>query len=138
MIETLHIAVAMKPLGKQNFAEAALAQGVAGLNVDGCRVGTEMVGWQGARGGSDDATQSMGRNYRMSAGEPRPVQGRFPANVVHDGSGEVVLIFPSTISHGGGTSSTGFWARDNRRQPIGTGDSGSAARFFKELDWLDD
>ena len=33
-------------------------------------------------------------------------------------------------SHGGGTSSTGFWQRDNRRQKINRGDSGGASRFF--------
>ncbi len=36
-------------------------------------------------------------------------------------------------SHGGGTSSTGFWARDGRRQPIPKGDSGGASRFFKQV-----
>jgi hypothetical protein len=37
MIATLHICVAMKPLDG-NFAQNALSRGVAGLNVDGCRI----------------------------------------------------------------------------------------------------
>jgi len=39
-------------------------------------------------------------------------------------------------SHGGGTSSTGFWARDDRRQPIARGDEGGASRFFKQVGGL--
>jgi hypothetical protein len=37
VIATLHICVAMKPLDG-NFAQNALSRGVAGLNVDGCRI----------------------------------------------------------------------------------------------------
>jgi site-specific DNA-methyltransferase (adenine-specific) len=57
--------------------------------------------------------------------------GRWPANVCHDGSDEVVKAFPD----GGG----GFGVRGGDRQSeygfgaggvVGFGDSGSAARFF--------
>jgi hypothetical protein len=38
MLGVFHICVAMKPL-QSNFAANALEYGVAGLNIDGCRVG---------------------------------------------------------------------------------------------------
>lgn len=62
--------------------------GTGGLNVDACRIGTDVVGWGGGgRGqGSWDA-DSCG----LKAGEARPVLGRWPANVVlshDDGCGD--------------------------------------------------
>ena len=42
MIGQFNIVVAMKPLDG-NFAQNAVKHGVAGLNIDGCRVGTEEV-----------------------------------------------------------------------------------------------
>jgi site-specific DNA-methyltransferase (adenine-specific) len=81
------ITVARKPL-TGTVAANVLAWGTGALNIDGCRVGDDVVGWGGGQGGSPDPTQSKGRNYRMAAGESRPVTGRWPANLVHDGSEE--------------------------------------------------
>ncbi|WP_423454302.1 DNA-methyltransferase [Ottowia sp. VDI28] len=88
------IVVARKPLigtVAENWAE----WGTGALNIDGCRIGTDAVGWGGSRGGSDDPTQSGGRNYRLGEGEARPVEGRWPANLIHDGSDEVLAAFPT-------------------------------------------
>jgi DNA modification methylase len=69
--------------------------------------------------------------------------GRWPANVIHDGSDEVVGLFPESISSAPSATATYGTNRDGRenstygkglysatpnRPPIG--DSGSAARFF--------
>ena len=65
-------------------------------------------------------------------------EGRWPANLIHDGSDEVVGLFPQSKSTGGQASLGAFRngdvygkSRDEResRDP-GFGDSGSAARFF--------
>lgn len=74
-------------------------------------------------------------------GEPLPLQGRanigarWPANVVHDGSDEVVQGFPDTTS--GDLTSYQRANRDGYAGPMPAetnferdGDSGSAARFF--------
>ena len=137
------ITVARRPLSG-SIAANVLAHGTGAINVDKCRIETiDAVGWGGHRGGSDDLTQSQGRNYRMGAGQPRPASGRFPTNLVHDGSDEVMRLFPET-----GASSRA--ARNNGepgRRPGGFGnvghdkgssrpngeiyaDTGSAARFF--------
>ena len=67
-------------------------------------------------------------------------KGRFPANVMHDGSEEVKDIFPTTSKSagGGGTKTvsknktvfTGGWGNKEYDKTIGYGDDGSAARYF--------
>ena len=98
------ITVARKPL-IGTVAENVLAHGTGAINVDACRVGTEVVGWGGgAAGGNTWNTENCGL---AKSGQARPVLGRWPANLIHDGSDEAVRLFPVT---GGG--------------------AGSAARFF--------
>lgn len=126
-----------KPLSEKTVAQNVLKWGTGALNIDESRVGTEKVGWTGARGGSDDPTQSKGRNYRMGEGEARPVQGRWPANLIHDGSDEVMELFPQTKSGwrntdaGTDTNGASFKTSPTARTGLHYGnDSGSAARFF--------
>ena len=75
------ITMARKPLAG-TVTTNVLEHGTGALNIDGCRVGSDIVGWGGARGGSEDPTQSRGRNYRLGEGEARPVAGRWPANLI--------------------------------------------------------
>jgi site-specific DNA-methyltransferase (adenine-specific) len=71
------------------FADNALAHGLAGLNVDGCRIGTEGATRKGAtRKGATVNTYGDGLNG--GAGEPIP-GGRWPANVVLDEDAAVAL-----------------------------------------------
>ena len=65
-------------------------------------------------------------------------QGRWPANVVTDGSDEVLACFPETGasppigSMGGGSNKHSIFGEfTGERHENGFGDSGSAARFFK-------
>jgi site-specific DNA-methyltransferase (adenine-specific) len=135
VIEVVHVCLAMKPV-EGSFAENALRHGVAGLDVDGCRIGTETVRintW-------DEGAKPFGGG----AGTPysgRDQQGRWPANLVHDGSVEVAGLMPESRSTGGsGERSTGAlgkrtygkFALNVRASHLGgLGDSGSAARFFQ-------
>jgi len=129
------IIVARKPL-VGTVAENVLTHGTGAINVDGCRV--EPTGESRERVGEP----SQERRYNKAGatdfaatpstrgGNPA---GRWPANVIHDGSEEVVGLFPETKSGGQNATSesrpgyNGGW-----RKPGGTGhhDSGSAARFF--------
>ena len=83
------ITVARKPL-EGTVAANVLAHGTGGINVDGCRVGTDLITQHG-RGDSANIAMS-GRNYAEEAG--RKWTGRWPANLIHDGSEEVVGLFP--------------------------------------------
>ena len=136
------IVMARKPFNGTLIANV-LNHGTGAINIDACRIGDEIVGWGGARGGSDDSTQSRGRNYRLGAGEPRPVQGRWPANVVHDGSEAVLAVFPNTRSgannikkasgvdqHGNAGAAFNNESRAAGSVMVSYGDKGSAARYF--------
>ena len=76
------ITVARKPL-IGTVAENVLAHGTGAINVDGCRVGDE-VRWNPAVG----ELTGIGSSREAPKGEGREVTGRWPANLIHDGSDE--------------------------------------------------
>jgi len=130
------VTVARKPL-EGTVAANVLQWGTGGINVDGCRVGTDLITQHG-RGDSANIAMS-GRNYAEEAG--RKWTGRWPANLIHDGSDEVVGLFPETKpsrSQDGprGTRPAGFGnvghvSGSNRPNGTQHDDAGgSAARFF--------
>ncbi len=129
------IYVGQKPFSEINGTKNIERWGTGALNIDGCRVGT-------------DESLSVGSGALWSherdkkAPGPREVRpsdlGRWPANVMTDGSPEVVAAFPNTQSgllathhsRGNKTESIyGQFAHNEQDQDFG-GDSGSAARFF--------
>ena len=133
------ITVARKPL-VGTVAANVLRHGTGAINVDGCRVGagdgyTENAVTQGINTARTSYAPAVGRRTF----EPSS-SGRWPANLIHDGSDEVVGLFPQTtpspkgIITQGGRASSGFdvgsgdGTRNGKFQ--GHGDSGSAARFF--------
>lgn len=129
------IVLARKPL-IGTVAENVLAHGTGGLNVDGCRIdGTKPL-----RIPIESAARNNPILHTKSAagGSETSDIGRWPANVIHDGSDEVLAAFPD---------SDGQQGRLNGGEPSGTfsqvaagpltrfafeprGDAGSAARFF--------
>lgn len=110
--------------------------GTGALNIDGCRI--EVTDPQyakncsGDRGHDENRTRSS--EFGMTAGSASAL-GRWPANVLHDGSDEVLRHFPFTesgqpagIKAGGQKNCYGMFAGG---VPVtGFGDAGSAARFF--------
>lgn len=131
------ITVARKPLSG-TVAENVLAWGTGGLNIDGCRVATNESLARPFGSGGISAAQLNAIPRGTITGEG--LTGRWPANLIHDGSEEVVGLFPDTgkstggrtvkRSGGGnvgiGKASESEWSNDDP----GYGDSGSAARFF--------
>ncbi len=134
------ITVARKPLGEKTVAENCLKWGVGGINIDGCRVPGEIqsVPQPKLRPDGIDSGHALGsgegRNGEMSRSE-----GRFPANLIHDGSDEVLGLFPSPhgagnkrgsgeVKHGEHSSLFGIDGHESNGMRFG--DSGSAARFF--------
>lgn len=116
--------------------------GTGALNIDGCRVAGEPVeiGINRSIRGGNFAAQGDGR---ASAESYTNDAGRWPANVIHDGSDEVVAAFPQTASgkanvrresgadRSGNTSSAyGAESRPAGSAMVSYGDKGSAARFF--------
>jgi len=139
------ITVARKPI-EGTVANNCLKWGTGGINIDGSRV--EFVS-------DEDKSESTGKNkhaeyknsvvrnsanngiYSPDLREPDNYnpQGRFPANFIHDGSDEVVSLFPNTKS-GNGVKKKASGRADgifNINKIDGEylqGDSGSASRFF--------
>lgn len=125
------IVLARKPF-TGTVANNVLSYGTGGINIDGSRVGNEIISTHNApkgpfAGGEPD------RGSDTSTYENHT--GRWPANFIHDGSDEVVELFPDTTK---GTARVGkpggstFGGGEMSDEVIGTwyGDSGSAARFF--------
>ena len=127
------IIVARKPLCG-TVAENVLTHGTGGLNVDGCRVGTEST--LTVRNGNSGAHGRYGKDDRVFTRENPP--GRWPANVMHDGSDEVVGLFPQQQSGANPTrrgsqkfrTAYGEFTGNEECVSHRGADSGSAARFF--------
>jgi site-specific DNA-methyltransferase (adenine-specific) len=129
------IVLARKPL-IGTVAANVLAHGTGALNIDGCRVGDD-GGTKGCDAGP--SLGILGDGLNGSFGKPVPGLGRWPANVIHDGSDEVVGAFPETHSagaartaaegsHSGAMGDVGF---THGAPAMRFGDAGgSAARFF--------
>lgn len=87
------ITVARKPLSG-TVAANVLRYGTGGINVDGCRVAGDM--------GPDRAEGKPRRTDNNKYGKsnetinPQSPLGRWPANFIHDGSEEVMRLFPET------------------------------------------
>ena len=126
--------LARKPFNT-TVADNVLKYGTGGINIDGCRVGTE-------EGELTPRNNKDGQNgvFNASGGYVEPNQnGRFPANLIHDGSAEVVEGFPSEAGGGLRNSSNNkkteytntYTPNEAQYSELNTyGDSGSASRFF--------
>jgi DNA modification methylase len=126
------ICVARKPI-EGTVAANVLKHGVGALNIDGCRVNPgEMV--PGGGNGVAHRGGIMGQQIADGRERVEPhTLGRWPANIVHDGSDEVVGAFPETSSGvpTAGDRNGGVYGEFAARSLTNHGaSSGSAARFF--------
>ena len=109
------------------------------LNIDACRVeGRERTDY-----GLKNSTRTQGNCFGAptSSADFDSTKGRYPGNLIHDGSEEVVSLFPDSLGAGGslprvkitgygdgiGTGKSEYLGGD--RIPFDSG-TGSAARFF--------
>lgn len=143
------VCVARKPLIGTVAANEA-AHGTGRLNIDDCRIGTNealSVGsgklWSHYRDGEASAERRYvdkgGTNFAAKPG-PRggDPAGRYPANIVHDGSPEVIEAFPDAPGqqravgpeYGPKPSVNTYGDYGPRSQFNPRGDGGTAARFF--------
>jgi site-specific DNA-methyltransferase (adenine-specific) len=130
------IYMGQKPFSEANGTANILLHGTGALNIEGCRVGTDDTRNQ-KQGGKNDFA------HEDDAWTPKPVLvgsacGRWPANLIHDGSDEVLAAFPEAPGQQ-------FTVRPDHAPKVGTdvygdygarplteprGDAGPAARFF--------
>jgi hypothetical protein len=134
------ICLARKPLSEKSVAANVLKWGTGAINIDGCRIEGEVpsVPQPALRPNGVDRGHALGAGVGRS-GEMSQASGRWPANLIHDGSDEVVAGFPETESGLYKAGSTPKGVRKVYGQDAAAGyvtqsdtygDSGSAARFF--------
>ena len=111
------ITVARKPLEEKTVAANVLKYGTGAINIDASRISTN----------PDNASSTSSE------------QGRFPANLIHDGSEEVTELFPNTKAGGSvsgkepsrtGDENANCYGEYDRVAWVSYNDNGSAARFF--------
>ena len=102
------IVMARKPFNT-SVAENVLTYGTGGINIDECRVGTdEKIKFERKK---ESTTASGWKDVNRNPYEQHN-EGRFPANIIHDGSEEVLEIFPDSKAgkfKGKGSQSGGIW-----------------------------
>jgi site-specific DNA-methyltransferase (adenine-specific) len=142
------IYLGQKPFSEKTGAENLLKHGVGAFNIDGCRVPTngEVVTTHSqttvgatSRGIFSDVSP------RETHQTPGQALGRWPANLFHDGSPEVLALFPDSAgqlarvstsdTQRAGQNTYGAMARGSGAAggQAPRGDAGSAARFFNSF-----
>lgn len=135
------ITVARKPLSEPTVASNVIKFGTGGINIDACRVGMGSEVIETVQGQSDSQQNGLmlaSKDQRDKKPFVSHDAGRWPANFIHDGSDEVVELFPITGKSAGGGGNkapgkNGIYGsfKGHEYEPvIGYGDEGSAARFF--------
>ncbi len=136
------IVLARKPISEKTTIENVLKWGTGGLNIDECRIRTKdkwkASGKQSAKSISLQGGKDGSLNISVSSTHDK---GRWPANIIHDGSDEVLDLFEAFGTNKGqqadlkGTEpsrKTSTCYGEYERQGVfkKRNDSGSAARFF--------
>lgn len=143
------IVIARKPL-EGTVAANVLKYGTGAINIDGCRVptsdklgggmkaGTAQKGWDRPFMHDPDKQAAFVERKKANV-EKSEALGRFPANLIHDGSDEVLALFPNSKGQCGAVKGNepseltrGIYGKfSGDRLPCSPrNDSGSAARFF--------
>jgi site-specific DNA-methyltransferase (adenine-specific) len=119
------VVMARKPLSEKTIVTNVLKHGTGGINIDGCRVGLSEGSdavkevfpkrkTTNRKSRPDDnvfTNENSGMKQEVNHYADADPRGRFPSNVMHDGSDAVKEVFPTTSKSSGG-------------------DEGSAARYF--------
>lgn len=141
------IFLAQKPFSEKTGAANLLKHGVGAVNIDGCRVPAD---GRPLRVGDYKQTENNTYQGRMDgslAGGSKAMGltdvGRYPSNLILDGSPEVVAMFPDSKGQQGavrgtersrtGDENTNCYGEYGRVPFAARGDSGSAARFFHQF-----
>ena len=131
------ITVARKPL-IGTVAENVLTWGTGGVNVDGCRIASSRH-----EPNARDSKTTVGVDNSFFKGKLGTgnawdgTSGRWPANLIHDGSEEVVGLFPANVGANPNNVETKYGKNSDHLQGLGASSpfhhndgKGSAARFF--------
>ena len=132
------ICMARKPISEKTITDNVLKWGTGGINVDGCRIGTEdnLNGGGYSKGFKGSSFQAYGAKLDFKQPE-----GRFPANIILDEEAAKALDNQSGVSRSGikgirksdgfNENSYGIGIGVKKGEENGEyGDKGGASRFF--------
>ncbi len=135
------ITIARKPLAG-SVADTCLKYGTGGLNIDACRVGlnpeadASQIRVMNRNQKSEENGWGMNQKTNSGLVEVVSQKGRWPANLILIGIPLILMEFPETGNNwraskaNGGTS---IWGSGHYKKTECLSDSGSAARFFKQV-----
>jgi site-specific DNA-methyltransferase (adenine-specific) len=143
------IVMARKPLSESSIVDNVLKHGTGAINIDGCRVEGNDAKYpdtnpdfrdQGKKSkeaiGIDKLSFGQVQNAERTEKSVDTPEGRFPANVMHDGSDVITKEFPQTGKFGSvkpidkQKTNDVFGKYNEVKEFQAYDDEGSAARFF--------
>lgn len=141
------IYMGQKPFSEKTGTDNVLMHGTGAINIDACRVqGGGEIKPRGSSKLDTDMNEGWARPWMEDRGKVQSMHdaaiargnelGRWPANLIHDGSEEVIGAFPHTESGGyppeGGMRSHGatYGKPNERGEQKFTSSEGNASRFF--------
>ena len=143
------IVMARKPLSESSIVDNVLKHGTGAINIDGCRVEGNDAKYpdtnpdfrdQGKKSkeaiGIDKLSFGQVQNAERTEKSADTPEGRFPANVMHDGSDVITKEFPQTGKFGSvkpidkQKTNDVFGKYNEVKEFQAYDDEGSAARFF--------
>lgn len=130
------ICLARKPLSEKTIVDNVIKWGTGGINVDGCRIGTEEIKFIKASSLGNNLNMDGGKAQQDYIGEDK--EGRFPANILFDESAAEMLDEQTGILSGQSKSKrkggfkTEYVGGDNikKYETDAYSDKGGASRFF--------
>lgn len=125
--------LARKPISERTVAANVLEWGTGGINVDGCRIASEMYKINTWDDGSKPFGGGAGHDYTG-----RTTSGRFPANLILDEDAAALLDEQSGVSRSTaqvrhnnvGWGTNGIYGSGDAQDSNGYSDTGGASRFF--------
>lgn len=129
------ICLARKPLSEKNIVDNVIKWGTGGINVDGCRIGSETI--TSKPGMKPGSFQGVDSNSEKQNHLEHSYEGRFPANILFDETAAEMLDKQSgiLIQSYATDKSTGGWSEglvlnNTKKTKSYKGPNGGASRFF--------
>ena len=134
--------LARKPIEEKTIADNVLEHGTGGLNIDASRVDwdSEALEKDSKRRQkprtdiTNNSLHSGGGSNGEFIGEKESPSGRYPANVIHDGSDEVRDEFPDTKQSSPVNMHHEEYIPNNKNEVYGKGMGGGAHPGFDDVD----
>lgn len=124
------ITLARKPLSEKNIASNVIKHGTGGINIGGCKILINKENETDSRVGTDKVCGAKREKSEYTVSLPSidnvlmyKSDGRYPANLIHDGSDEVEAEFAKYKERKGGTGTASrffYSAKASKKDRVGS------------------